>query len=88
MYLPDEKLENKQIIPKKWIKQSLKKHVEIELKINDNLIITGLEYSWLSGKINNYNLFLATDLGGQFIIHIPDENITIVTTRINILITC
>jgi CubicO group peptidase (beta-lactamase class C family) len=80
LYLSGGKIKNKQIIPKKWVVQSIKEHVKVDIKINENYILTGAGYSWLSGKINNMDVFLTTDLGGQIILNIPIKNITIVTT--------
>jgi len=79
-YLSDGKIDNKQIISKNWIEQSIFPHIKVEIKINENFIITGAGYSWLSGKINDLDVFLTTSLGGQFILNIPSKNITIVTT--------
>lgn len=80
LYLSGGKLEGKQIISENWITKSLKAHSNVEFKINNNFNITGIGYSWLSGKIYHYDVFLVSDLGGQFIINIPSKNITIVTT--------
>lgn len=80
LYLLGGKVENKQIIPVNWVAQSTSKQVDINFKINDDFNITGIGYSWLLGKIKNLDVYLASDMGGQFIINIPSKNITIITT--------
>lgn len=84
LYLSKGLLDKKQIISKDWIDKSLKVSVDVNIKVNDNFVIEGIGYSWISGIIHGYNVFIAGDLNGVFIINIPGKNITIVTTRYKI----
>ncbi|MGF7141541.1 serine hydrolase domain-containing protein [Roseimarinus sediminis] len=84
LYLSNGKLNGKQILSKKWIDKSLTRHIEITLQVNKDFLINGVGYSWITGTIHNKDVYIASDLNGVFIINIPSEDITIVTTRYKI----
>jgi len=83
-YLSNGTLNGKQIISEEWINKSLNKHVEISLQVNNDFQINGVGYSWILATIHNKSAFIASDMNGVFIVNIPSENITIVTTRYKI----
>ncbi len=81
LYLSKGKLDGKQIISENWIDKSKEQYVDIDFQVTDNFKISGIGYSWLTGKIHDYDVFLSGDMLGQFIINIPSVDVTIVTTR-------
>ena len=72
--------DGKQIISEAWIKEATHTHVKTNYTLNDNFIISGVGYSWLTAKIHDYEVLFTSDLVGQYIINIPAVNVTIVTT--------
>lgn len=84
LYLSKGNLNGEQILSKKWINKSINTHVEITLHVDKNFLINGVGYSWITGTIHDKKVFIASDLNGVFIVNIPSENITIVTTRYKI----
>ncbi len=84
LYLSNGKLNGKQILSKKWIDKTLNRSVEITLPVNKDFTINGVGYSWITGTIHNKNVYIASDLNGVFIINIPSEDISIITTRYKI----
>ncbi len=80
LYLSQGELDGKQIISEAWIKEATHTHVKTNYTLNDNFIISGVGYSWLTAKIHDYEVLFTSDLVGQYIINIPAVNVTIVTT--------
>ncbi len=80
LYLSGGRADGKQIIPESWINQSYNEPLKFKMALNDNFMISGIRYSWLTGTIHNHDVHFATDLRGQFIINIPGKDITLITT--------
>ena len=87
LYLNKGKFEGKQIIPERWVNESLQKYSE---EINSGGIESsrvaryfydiGYGYQWWSAKVGKNSFNLAWGHGGQFIILLHDLNMIIVVT--------
>ena len=79
MILDEGKWNNKQIVSRKWIEESTSPKINVD-KIFD------YGYLWWHGKSQSkpgLNAVIATGLGGQHIIVVPDLSLVIVTTGSN-----
>lgn len=73
------KINNKQIVPEKWIEESTAEQVKLD---NWDVLpnANGYGYYWWRRKTNGYQAFVAVGYGGQMICTIPDLKMVIVTT--------
>lgn len=78
LYLKGGKLNNKQVLPEKWVAESFSKHAE--LTYWDVLPgANGYGYFWWRRKSNGHQVYVASGSGGQLICVIPDLDMVIVT---------
>ncbi len=78
LFLNDGQWNGKQIISRKWIKYSTKKHALATIK--NKKLPYGLH--WWPAKIKNFKCYKAVGAGGQFIMVIPSlKLVTVITTR-------
>jgi CubicO group peptidase (beta-lactamase class C family) len=76
LYLNRGQFEDKQIVSKKWIEQSLSgDHPLSKISSKDTY-----SYLWKKWTFNGYDAYRASGFGGQYIINIPSLSMTIVTT--------
>jgi len=80
LYLNNGNLDGKQIVPQKWVKNSIE---DYSLKSNwswGSFEDIGYGYLWWLGRLAEYWVYLALGYGGQFIINIPSADMIVVTT--------
>ncbi|MCJ8319052.1 MAG: beta-lactamase family protein [Colwellia sp.] len=76
LYLNGGQFKGKQIVSKKWIKQSIKgDHPLSKISSKDTY-----GYLWKKWTLNGVKAYRAAGFGGQYIINIPSLSVTIVTT--------
>jgi len=80
MYLNGGKINNTQVVPEKWVEQSLTRTWSNNGIQWGPLTDYNYGYLWWLGKIGGRNMFMAMGMGGQYIVNFPDINLTVVTT--------
>jgi CubicO group peptidase (beta-lactamase class C family) len=79
LYLHGGNLDGQQIIPAKWVKESLEYHTSLNGNWGE-LQNMGYGYQWWLGSIRNQECFMALGYAGQFIIVFPQLQLIVVTT--------
>jgi len=79
LYLKNGILGEEQILPSSWIEKSITNYRNYTTEWGE-MEEVGYGYLWWTGKLRGYTLFLASGLGGQSIIVIPELDMVIVTT--------
>lgn len=74
LYLHKGKWEDKQLLPKKWIEESIFKHINTG---EDPTGTYGFGYSWWQNRIGGYS---ARGFGGQYLFVLPEHNLVVVFT--------
>ena len=78
IYMNDGKLNDKQIVPQSWVKESLREH-SIGLGNWGEMKNIGYGYLWWLGEVDNYKVFSAIGHGGQFILCVPELDLVVAT---------
>lgn len=83
LYLNDGKVNGQQLVDSTWIKKSLTNYVKESksFRMLDCYEEIGYGFSWWILKFNNRTIFTARGKGGQYVLLIPDKNITIVVLQ-------
>ncbi len=68
-----------QIVPKDWIEQSIENSLTEPGGNWGALEEIGYGYLWWLGKIRGYDVYTAIGYGGQFVMHVPELDLLIVT---------
>ena len=64
------------IVPKSWVKESTKKHMDV-------FGFLGYGYQWWTEDVDNHSSYKAWGRGGQFIVVVPEFDLVIVVTSDN-----
>jgi len=80
LYMNNGRLNGKQIVPAKWVEESLTNYTQFTGSNWGDLHNVNYGYLWWLGEIKNQDVFLAIGYGGQFVINFPDLNMIVVTT--------
>jgi CubicO group peptidase (beta-lactamase class C family) len=80
LYLRDGKMNGTQIVPKRWVDESLTNFTN-----NPNLSWGDLKnynygYLWWIGELNGFRVYFALGHGGQFVLNVPDLDMIVVST--------
>jgi CubicO group peptidase (beta-lactamase class C family) len=73
LYLNHGRWGNSQVIPEKWVSDSVCKHIDAGGK----WLSDAYGYQWW---VDKYGYYMALGFGGQFIVVVPDRNLVLVTT--------
>ncbi|MFZ1292033.1 MAG: serine hydrolase [Melioribacteraceae bacterium] len=78
LYLNNGIINNKQIVPKRWVENSLEIHAggTGAWGVMKNI---GYGNLWWLGEIDNYKVFMALGHGGQFVLCVPELDLIIAT---------
>jgi len=80
LYLRGGLINGRQIIPGKWIDESLTNFTNWQNLTWGDVADYNYGYLWWLGKISGYRVFFALGHGGQLIMNVPDLNMIIVAT--------
>jgi len=79
LYLKKGKIDNKQIVPADWIKESTKNQRDFVVEWNE-IKDLGYGYLWWNGRFGDIPVYFASGIGGQWILNIPVLDMVIVAT--------
>jgi len=80
LYQNDGKINGIQIVSKEWVDKSLEKTWTNNGTAWGALTDYNYGYLWWLGKMNDYDLFMAMGMGGQYIMNFPGLDMIVVTT--------
>jgi CubicO group peptidase (beta-lactamase class C family) len=79
LYLKNGLIDDKQILPSEWIETSVRNYRDFTEPWQE-MEDVGYGYLWWTGRFGRYPVYFASGYGGQFILHVPDLDMVIVTT--------
>lgn len=80
LYLHNGKLHSEQIIPQKWVENSLTNTRNEQDVTWGDMTDIGYGYLWWLGKIRGHKTFAAIGHGGQFVLVLPEVDMIVATT--------
>jgi CubicO group peptidase (beta-lactamase class C family) len=80
LYLNNGNINGEQIIPSKWIEESLTNYTGFTNYNWGDLHDVNYGYLWWLGEMDDYEVFLAVGYGGQIVFNLPELNMIVVTT--------
>jgi CubicO group peptidase (beta-lactamase class C family) len=80
LFLNKGLMDGKQIIPAKWVEESVQNYGYTHLTWWPYLANSGYGYQWWTNTIDGFEVFYASGKGGQRILMVSDLNLIIVTT--------
>ena len=80
LYLHDGAMNEKQIVPKAWVDESLTNFTNNPANTWGDLVNYNYGYLWWMGELNGYGVKLALGHGGQYIVLIPQLDMVVVST--------
>jgi len=80
LYMQNGYLDGKQIVPRNWVEESVRDHLNAENFIWGAIEDIGYGYLWWTGKIGEYPIYFALGHGGQFIMNFDEQNMIVVVT--------
>ncbi len=79
LYLEKGRIGDHQIVSEKWVQESTMNQRGFTTSWKE-MTDVGYGYQWWTGKINDYEVYFASGLGGQWILNIPKLNMVVVST--------
>jgi CubicO group peptidase (beta-lactamase class C family) len=79
LYIEKGRIGDRQIISEKWVLESTKNQRGFTTSWEE-MTDVGYGYQWWTGKIQEYEIYFASGMGGQWILNIPELNMVIVST--------